>query len=83
MWKIRAFRGNPDADVKIYRAIPKDVPSALNAGDWVTTSRKYAKQHGESNLNNEYKIISKTVKAKDIFTNGDSIFEWGYNPLGD
>ena len=80
MWKIRQYRGNPDASLTIYRAIPKDVPRAVNQGDWVTTSRKYAKQHGESALNGDYKIVSKKVRAKDIFTKGDSIFEWGYNP---
>jgi hypothetical protein len=83
MWKIQQYRGNPDAPVTIYRAIPKDVPRAVNQGDWVTTSRKYAKQHGESALNGDYKIVSKKVRAKDIFTKGDSILEWGYNPSND
>ena len=35
---------------------------------------------GESALGGKYKILSKTVKARDIFTNGDSIHEWGYDP---
>lgn len=52
----------------------------INSGDWVTTVKSYAKDHGESALNGNYEILSKTVKAKDIFTNGDSIFEWGYDP---
>jgi hypothetical protein len=86
--KIQQLRGNPDASVTIYRAVPKDVQAnagklKINPGDWVTTNKKYAKQHGESNLTGEYRILSKTVKARDIFTNGDSIFEWGYNPSGE
>jgi len=52
----------------------------INAGDWVTLSLTYAKQHGKSNLNNNYKILSKTVKAKDLYTYADSVNEWGYNP---
>ena len=28
----------------------------------------------------QYKIVSKKVKAKDIYTNGDSIHEWGFDP---
>lgn len=52
----------------------------INPGDWVTLNRAYAKQHGESALNGKYKILSKTVKAKDLNTSADSIHEWGYNP---
>lgn len=52
----------------------------INAGDWVTLTKDYAKQHGESVLNGNYKIISKKVKAKDLWTNADSIQEFGYNP---
>lgn len=73
-------RGNPDFDVMIYRAVPKDVDAQINAGDWVGITRQYAEDHGESRFDGEYKIISKMVKASDIFTNGDSIQEWGYDP---
>jgi hypothetical protein len=52
----------------------------INIGDWVTISRSYAKLHGESNLKNVYKIVQKKVRAKDIYTDGDSINEWGYDP---
>jgi hypothetical protein len=53
----------------------------INPGDWVTIDRKYAKDHGENIFGpNNYKILSKTVPASTIFTNGDSILEWGYNP---
>lgn len=78
---IQNFRGKPDAPVTIYRAIPKDATQAnINAGDWVTPIREYAVQHGQSNLNSDYKILSKTVRAKEIFTSGDSWMEWGYAP---
>lgn len=50
----------------------------INKGDWVTISKKYAIDHGKSALNNKFDVITKTVKAKEIVTNGDSIHEWGY-----
>jgi hypothetical protein len=75
------MKGNPDATVTIYRAVPKDAPAtAINRGDWVTINKNYAKQHGESTLEGDYKIIEQKVRARDIFTNGDSIHEWGYDP---
>jgi hypothetical protein len=78
---VNKMRGNPDATVTIYRAVPKDLPAnQINRGDWVTINRNYAKQHGESTLEGDYKIIEQKVKARDIFTNGDSIHEWGYDP---
>ena len=52
----------------------------INAGDWVTLTREYAKDHGESALRGQYKIISKKVKAKEVYTNADSIHEFGYSP---
>ena len=52
----------------------------ISKGDWVTINRNYAKDHGESTLKGKYKIISKKVKVKDIYTNGDSIHEFGYDP---
>lgn len=52
----------------------------INAGDWVTLTREYAKDHGESALRGQYKILSKKVKAKELWTNADSIHEFGYQP---
>lgn len=51
----------------------------LNPRDWVTISKGYAVEHGKGNLG-KYRIISKTVPARTLFTAGDSIQEWGYNP---
>lgn len=79
---IKQMRGNPDLKITIYRAIPNDLgeSAVINPGDWVTINKEYAKQHGESALDGNYKIVSKTVTAKDIFTDGNSIHEWGYDP---
>jgi len=67
-------RGNPEAEVTIYRASPKN---ELRVGDWVTLSKEYAE--GES-LTEGVKAHSFKVKAKDIHFAGDSINEFGYYP---
>jgi hypothetical protein len=54
-------------------------PLSINHGDWVALDKKYAKEHGESALGGNYKIISKKVPARQLFTNGDSIREWGWD----
>jgi hypothetical protein len=77
-WFSAAYRakGNPDRMVEIYRAVPKGIKD-LNQGDWVTTSRTYAKNHGENTLNGEYELISKKVKAKTLSSEGYP-YEFGY-----
>jgi hypothetical protein len=78
-WRIAALkaRGKPDAEIEIFRAVPKGV-NDINSGDWVSTSKAYAKQHGESTLNGEYNVVSKKVKAKTLSTEGYP-YEYGYN----
>ena len=58
----------------------KRIKITINPGDWVCLTRNYAKEHGEGSLNNVFKIISKTVPAKHLFTNGDMLQEFGYDP---
>jgi len=55
-------------------------PIKINPGDWVSISKKYAMDHGRDNLGGNFKIISKTVPAKHLHTDGNSFAEWGYNP---
>jgi hypothetical protein len=50
----------------------------INIGDWVTPSLGYAKDHGITTLG-KYRIITKTVIASQLYTDGD-IHEWGYYP---
>lgn len=76
---FRRIHGNPDAMVKIYRAVPKSLKeSKLRNGDWVTINRQYAVEHGERNLDN-YKIIEDDVPAKFVYTDGNSLHEQGYD----
>ena len=77
---IQSSHNKPDQPIKIYRAVPNSIDEKkINYGDWVTINKKYAIQHGESSLNGEYIILTKTVPAKTLYTDGNSIHEWGYN----
>lgn len=49
----------------------------INNGDWVAIVRAYAVQHGKSALQGNYVILTKSVKAKNLWTDGNSIHEWG------
>lgn len=68
--------------VWVYRAVPKSVKegSLQSDGQWVTPSRAYAKQHGQSRFGpGEYRIIKEPVPADSLWFNGDSINEWGFD----
>lgn len=58
----------------------RKVTLKIERGNWVTPSRNYAKMHGLAHLKGKYKIVSKTVRAKDLYTDGNSLSEWGYDP---
>lgn len=77
--RLRSAKGSPDAEVTIYRAVPKG--QSIRPGDWVSLSQSYAEDHGEATLGiGGYEVVSKIVKAKDVFTDGNSVNELGYQP---
>jgi hypothetical protein len=77
---LQAAKGNPDYPITVYRAVPKEFAGEdIYTGDWITPNLKYAKQHGER-FDDGYHIIEKTVPAKHMWTNADSIHEFGYDP---
>lgn len=78
MKEMQRIKGNPDAEVTIYRAVPKDAKDAdIHTGDWITVNRKYAEEHGQR-FEGGFKIVSKDVRARELFTDGNSIHEAGY-----
>jgi hypothetical protein len=77
---IVAIQGKPNAPVTIYRAVPEGVDK-INPGDWVTLSPTYAKEHLQSNVLNGGKILSQVIPAKNLWFNGDSVNEFGYDPV--
>lgn len=77
---IRLYKDKPEKTINIYRAVPKDNNiTEINDGDWVTLSLKYAKNHGESYTDGGYKILSKKVPSKHVWTDGNSLDEFGYD----
>jgi hypothetical protein len=76
---LREARGNPDHPITVYRAVPSEFKDQdINPGDWVTPSIDYAHQHGLGW--DSHHIIEKTVPAKHIWTEGNSLHEFGYDP---
>ena len=80
--QVNAVRGNPEAQVPIYRAVGPEVPEGaqIRAGDWVTPSREYAQQHNDSQFNGEGRVLTTTARAGDLWTDGNSINEFGWWP---
>jgi hypothetical protein len=92
--KVTRVKDKPNEMVSIHRAIPtsvynealkKDSPlkHMIRKGDWVAINKEYARAHGDhvlGKLNKDYKIASMRVPAKHVWTNADSIHEWGYHP---
>ena len=58
--KLEKLQNNPEADITIYRASPKN---ELNDGDWVTTDKIYA---NDIKRQNGGKVYSYNVKVKDL-----------------
>lgn len=79
--QLQRARGNPDAEVNVYRAMPREAGSTINTGDWVTTSASYAKQHAMQDDDPEHDWPVHTAKARagDLWTQGDSVNEFGYH----
>lgn len=71
-----------DDQINKIKSLPKQeqIKIKINPTDWVTPSKAYAHAHGKAHLNGQYKILSRTVPAKHLYTSGDSIHEWGYDP---
>ena len=70
-------KGKPEAQIDVYRAVPSGIKD-INHGDWVTTSPTYAKWHGENVLNGDYDVVKKTVKAKELSSEGYP-YEFGWH----
>lgn len=75
MRTLRACRGNPNAQITIYRAQKDD--AGLNTGDWVTLSKAYADldllSEAEGRDVESYRVPAHTVRYA-----GDDLMEWGY-----
>lgn len=68
-----------DVTITMYRGVDKTAnkrEASFRNGDWITPSRSYAllsAPYGKA------RVISQEVKLKDIWWDGNSINEWGYD----
>ena len=76
---LRGARGNPEALVDVYRAVPHGTTS-INTGDWVTTSPSYARTHGyhPDDPTQDWPVLHAQVQAAHVRSGGNDIIEWGY-----
>ena len=82
---INSVRGNPDAEVTIYRAVPNEKNiTKINSGDFVTLSKRYADLHGAGGYGRDGtdsgKVLELKVKVKDIYWDQNDVNEFGYFP---
>ncbi|MBV5310392.1 hypothetical protein, partial [Chromatium okenii] len=81
MAKLQRMRGKkPNAAIMVYRAVPNDVKESMpRNGDWVSTTRAYAEEHGKRWLPNGYRVMEIVTTVGNIFTDGNSIHELGFD----
>lgn len=77
--QMHAARGNPGYQATIYRAVPHGV-SVIDAGDWVTISLEYARQHAiqDDDPAHDWPVITAKVNAALLFSEGNDLCEFGY-----
>ena len=78
-YAVKKALDSPRKTIRMYRAIPKGVKeSEFRNGDWITPSRAYAQMEGQE-IPGGYRIITDVVKTKDVWWDGNSICEFGYD----
>jgi hypothetical protein len=80
MAQLLKAKDNPDATVRIYRALPPGL-GEINKADWVTLSESYAKGHAiqDDNEANDWPIIHADVPVRTVFSDGNDLAEFGYD----
>ncbi|MCC3299784.1 hypothetical protein [Arthrobacter caoxuetaonis] len=80
MAQLAAARSNPEALVRVYRALPPGL-DRINRTDWVTLSARYARQHAvqDDDEGNDWPVISAQVPASSVFSDGNDLMEYGYD----
>ena len=63
--------------------LPPEEKIGINDRDWVGITPEYAREHGDSQYGRgKYRILTKVVPSKHVFTEGNSLQEWGYDSQG-
>ena len=81
--QLHQYRGKPDAPVTVFRSLPHEhVAQGINPGDWVTHDRSYAEHHGRhaDDPSQDWPVVSRQVRAGELYNSGDSFMEFGWHP---
>lgn len=74
--------GSGNVSMVVYRAVNKSVKGTkIRNGDWVTPSEAYARQSGSEEVGG-YRILKQKVFLKNLWWDGNSIAELGYDNSG-
>lgn len=67
--------------ITVYRAVPKDIKEGTpRNADWVTPSRAYAQEHGDSRFGTgKYSIQSIFARADQLWWDSNDVNELGYD----
>lgn len=77
--RVASGRSPGYAGITVYRAVPKTVKdNDVRNGDWVSPSLEYAKAEGAM-IPEGYRIISQQALLKNLYWDGNSIAELGYD----
>jgi len=69
-----------DKEIQKLKQEPQAEKIEINNGDWISITPAYVKEHGETQFGRgKFRVLSKIVPAKHVFTEGNSLHEWGYD----
>ena len=79
MDKVHGSKDWPGRKVWAYRALPSP-HREVNTGDWVSTSKAYARSEGRasSNPDDDYPVVKFQARAEHLRNEGNSLDEWSY-----
>jgi len=75
---IESSRNDPTKKVRVHITVPTG-SRGVNPGDTGTLDREYAAEYGRNTMPGGFRITSKSVSAKELFTDGD-LTKWVWNP---
>lgn len=75
---LKTARNEPAARVRLH-VLVKSGARGVNPGDVGTLDREYAAAQGRNTMPDGFRITTKNVSARDLFTDGD-LTKWVWNP---
>lgn len=73
---LHGLRGKPDASVTIYHTVPIHTPreaQRIHSMDYVSVNKNYAMNQGREKYGGEFLLLSRVVKAADLYGSPKSI----------